>query len=176
MVFTPLEGLMMGTRSGSIDPGILIYLLRQENFTGDRLDHMLNHASGLKGISGRSGDMRQIEAAIAQHHSPSQLAFDIYIHRLRAQIGAMLANLGGLDGLVFTAGVGEHSPLVRSTVCAGLDFWGIKIDPALNVATAVDQDIATSTSTVRVMVVQTQEDWAIACECFRLHNAKKLSD
>ncbi len=167
MGFTPLEGLMMGSRSGSIDPGILIHLLRHENFTADQLDQMLNHASGLQGISGQSGDMRQILAAIKSGDPRAQLAFDIYIHRLRAQIGAMLANLGGLDALVFTAGVGEHAPAVRAAVGDGLGFLGIQIDPTLNTTTAVDQDIATPTSPVRVIVMQTQEDWAIALECFK---------
>jgi acetate kinase len=170
MGFTPLEGLMMGSRSGSIDPGILIHLLRHENYTADQLDQMLNHASGLQGISGQSGDMRQILAAIAHGDPQAQLAFDVYIHRLRAQIGAMLANLGGLDALVFTAGVGEHAPAVRAAVCNGWGFLGIQIDPALNVVTAVDQDISPPTAAVRVVVVHTQEDWAIALECFKLLN------
>ena len=105
MGFTPLEGLMMGSRSGSIDPGILIYLLREGHYTIDQLDHLLNYDSGLKGLSGISNDLRPILAAIDKDQTRAQLAFDVYVHRLRAQIGAMLANLGGLDALVFTAGV-----------------------------------------------------------------------
>jgi acetate kinase len=170
MGFTPLEGLMMGNRSGSIDPGILIYLLREEHYTVEQLDHLLNYESGLQGLSGQSGDMRQILAAIAQHDSRAQLAFDIYIYRLRAQIGAMLANLGGLDALVFTAGVGEHQPLVRSAVCEGLGFLGIQIDSDRNLHEAIDQVISPEESPVKVLVVKTQEDWAIALECFKLGN------
>ncbi|MCX5964545.1 MAG: acetate kinase [Cyanobacteria bacterium] len=168
MGFTPLEGLMMGSRSGSIDPGILIYFLREEHYTVEQLDHLLNYESGLQGLSGKSSDMRQILAAIAQHDSRAQLAFDIYIYRLRAQIGAMLANLGGLDALVFTGGVGEHQPLVRSTVCEGLGFWGIQIDSDRNLAQPIDQVISPEESPVKVLVVKTQEDWAIALECFKL--------
>ena len=168
MGFTPLEGLMMGSRPGSIDPGILIYLLREEHYTVEQLNHLLNYESGLQGLSGQSGDMRQILAAIAKHDSRAQLAFDIYIYRLRAQIGAMLANLGGLDVLVFTGGVGEHQPLVRSAVCEGLGFLGIQIDSDRNLHEAIDQMISPEELPIKVLVVKTQEDWAIALECFKL--------
>ena len=168
MGFTPLEGLMMGSRSGSIDPGILIYLLREEHYTVEQLDQLLNYESGLQGLSGQSSDMRQILAAIAQQDSRAQLAFDVYIYRLRAQMGAMLANLGGLDALVFTAGVGEHQPLVRSAVCEGLGFLGIQIDSDCNLAQPIDQMISPEELPIKVLVVKTQEDWAIALECFKL--------
>ena len=173
MGFTPLEGLMMGSRSGSVDPGILIYLLREEHYTVDQLDHLLNYESGLQGLSGKSGDMRQILAAIAQQDSRAKLAFEVYIYRLRAQIGAMLANLGGLDALVFTGGVGENQPLVRSSVCEGLDFLGIQIDSDRNLAQPMDdQVISSEESPVKIVVVKTQEDWAIALECFKLSDEK----
>ena len=110
MGFTPLEGLMMGTRSGSVDPGILTYLERRHRLTGQKLDEILNRSSGLLGISGLSSDMRQIRAAIGNGHQRAKLAFEIYVHRLRSGIGAMIAVLGGIDALVFTAGVGENSP------------------------------------------------------------------
>lgn len=168
MGFTPLEGLMMGSRSGSIDPGILIHLLREEHYTVEQLDHILNYESGLQGLSGQSGDMRQILAAIAKQDSRAKLAFEVYVYRLRAYIGAMLANLGGLDALVFTAGVGEHQPLVRSAVCEGLGFLGIQIDPDRNLAQAIDQMISPEELPIKVLVVKTQEDWAIALECFKL--------
>mgnify|MGYP000252024006 CR=1 FL=1 len=168
MGFTPLEGLMMGTRSGSIDPGILLYLLREENFSGDELGQMLNRESGLKGVSGVSNDMRQITAAVAANNAQAQLAFDAYIHRLRSAIGGMVATLGGLDALVFTAGVGENSPAVRSAACETLAFLGLELDAAKNQQSPVDQDIATANSAVRVLVVKTEEDWTIAQECWRL--------
>jgi acetate kinase len=166
MGFTPLDGLMMGSRSGSVDPGILIHLLRQEGYTPDLLDQELNQASGLKGISGVSADLRQIMTAIATGNSRATLALDIYIHRLRGCIGAMLASLGGLDALVFTAGVGENSALVRSRTCQAFEFLGLQIDPQGNENHPVDQDIATADSIVRVLVIHTQEDWAIAQECY----------
>ncbi len=170
MGFTPLEGLMMGARSGSIDPGILIHLLRQEGFNADTLDQMLNQESGLKGVSGVSADMRQIRAAIEENKPRAKLAFDVYIHRLRAQIGAMLPSLGRLDALVFTAGVGENSPDVRASACEAFEFIGLKLDDSKNIHNPKDQDIATSDSTIRVLVIQTQEDWAIAQECWRMLN------
>ncbi len=172
MGFTPLDGLMMGTRSGSIDPGILIYLLREKGYIPDTLDRSLNKNSGLQGISGVSADMRQIIAAIAQGNDRAQLALDIYIHRLRAGIGAMLASLGGIDALVFTAGVGENAASVRAAACEAFAFLGLKLDQAKNQRSPVDQDIATADSTVRVVVVHTQEDWAIAQECWRLVTQK----
>ncbi len=168
MGFTPLDGLMMGTRSGSVDPGILIHLLRQETYTADELDQLLNKASGLKGISGISADMRQIVEAIAANNPRAQLALDIYVHRLRSSIGAMLASLGGLDALIFTAGVGENSPLVRAAACKAFEFLGLKVDLEKNEQSPVDQDISTSDSAVRVMVIHTQEDWEIARACWQL--------
>jgi len=168
MGFTPLEGLMMGTRSGSVDPGILIHLLRQETYTADELDQLLNKASGLKGISGISADMRQIVEAIAANNPRAQLALDIYVHRLRSYIGAMLASLGELDALIFTAGVGENSPLVRAAACKAFEFLGLKMDLEKNEQSPVDQDISTSDSAVRVMVIHTQEDWEIARACWQV--------
>jgi acetate kinase len=108
MGFTPLDGLMMGTRSGAVDPGILIHLMRQ-GYTADQLDQLLNKASGLKGISGLSHDWRPIEQAIAQGNARAQLARDMYLHRLKAHMGAMIMSLGGVDAIVFTAGIGEHA-------------------------------------------------------------------
>ncbi len=168
MGFTPLDGLMMGSRSGSVDPGILIYLLRQGSYTVEQLDYILNKGSGLSGISGISGDMRQIKAAIKSGEIRAQLAFDIYIHRLRSSIGSMLGSLGGLDALVFTAGVGENVPEVRQAACEAFEFLGIKIDIDKNTSKPVDENITTSDSTVKVLVIHTQEDWQIACECYRL--------
>ncbi len=168
MGFTPLEGLMMGARSGSVDPGILIHLLRQEGFNADTLDRMLNQESGLKGVSGVSADMRRIRAAIEQNNPRAKLAFDVYIHRLRAQIGAMLPSLNRLDALVFTAGVGENNPEVRSAACEAFEFLGLKLDDSKNTNHPKDQDIATLDSTIRVLVIHTQEDWAIAQECWKI--------
>ena len=172
MGFTPLEGLMMGTRSGSVDPGILTYLMRQGKLQAQGIDDLLNQQSGLLGISGISGDMREIEAAMKQGHARAKLAFEIYVHRLQAGIGAMVAVLGGIDALVFTAGVGENSTEVREATCRQLGFAGIKLDATANTQLPVDKDIAASDSAVRVLVIRAQEDWAIAKECWRLGRAQ----
>ncbi|MEA5577668.1 acetate kinase [Anabaena sp. UHCC 0451] len=168
MGFTPLDGLMMGSRCGSIDPGILIYLLRQSDYSAESLDHVLNKASGLRGISGISSDFREIKAAMEQGNERAKLAYDIYVHRLRAGIGSMLASLGGLDALVFTAGVGEKSALIRQAACEAWEFLGLKIDVEKNQQQPIDVDIATDDSNVRVLVIHTQEDWAIAQQCWQL--------
>jgi acetate kinase len=172
MGFTPLEGLMMGTRSGSVDPGILTYLMREKNLDGQALDDLLNKKSGLLGISGVSGDMREIVAAMESGDERARLAFDIFVHRLQTGIGAMIAALGGIDVLVFTAGIGEHSPEVRAAACATFDFLGLKLDAAKNASPPsephADQDISMPTSKVRVLVVHAQEDWSIAKECWKL--------
>jgi acetate kinase len=165
MGFTPLEGLMMGTRSGSIDPSILIHLLRHSDQSIDELDHLLNHHSGLMGISGISNDLRQITQAIEQNHDRAQLAFDIFVHRLRSGIGAMLASLGGVDALVFTGGIGENSAAIRAAACERFGFLDLALDLALNQATPIDRDIAQPNSQVRVLVIHTEEDWSIAREC-----------
>lgn len=168
MGFTPLDGLMMGTRSGAVDPGILVYLLRQEGYTADRLEEILNQQSGLKGISGLTADMRLIQTEAQAGNPRAQLALDIFVHRLRACIGAMLASLDRLDAIVFTAGVGENSPLIRAAACESFRFLGLHIDPVKNEAHPVDVDLATTESAVRVFVIHTQEDWAIAQECWHL--------
>jgi acetate kinase len=172
MGFTPLEGLMMGTRSGSVDPGIMTYLMRLCGFTGQQLDEILNTRSGLLGISGFSGDMRQIVAAMKDGHPRAKLAFEMFVHRLQAGIGAMIATLGGVDALVFTAGIGENSPEVRAAACANFEFLGLKLDGAKNAQGSADQDISLSDSTVRVLVVHAQEDWAIARDCWRLASVR----
>ncbi len=167
MGFTPLEGLMMGTRSGSVDPGLLLYLMREKGYDAGQLDHVLNQESGLKGISGLSGDMRDIATAITQGHERAQLAFDMYVHRLRSGIGAMIATLGGVDALVFTAGVGEHSAQLRAAVCQRFAFLGLTIASDKNESSPIDEDISRPESTVRVLVIQAQEDWAVARECHK---------
>jgi acetate kinase len=168
MGFTPLEGLAMGTRSGSVDPGILIYLMREGKLGHEQIDQMLNQESGLLGISGVSSDMREILAAIKQGAARAKLAFDIFVHRLRSAIGEMAAALGGLDVLVFTAGVGENSAEVRAATCEKLEFLGLTLDPALNERPIRDCDIATKDSQARILVIRAEEDWAIATECWKL--------
>ncbi|HWZ19935.1 MAG TPA: acetate kinase [Ktedonobacteraceae bacterium] len=167
MGFTPLEGLMMGSRSGSIDPGIVLYLLQQEKLTVEQLDETLNKASGLKGIAG-SGDMRQILHDIKEGKPQAKLAFDMFVHRLRYYIGAMLATLGGLDALVFTGGIGENAAEVRAATCESFAFLGLKLDAQKNKQSPVDHDISAVDSTIPVLIIHTEEDWAIARECWEL--------
>jgi acetate kinase len=162
MGFTPLEGLMMGTRSGSVDPGVLIHLVRHCDYTAEDLDRILNRESGLIGISGLSADMREIEAAI-ESNDRARLAFDIFIHRLCAGIASMTASAGGVDAIVFTAGIGENSAAVRAAACARLAWLGVAIDESANAAKG-DRDIATPASRVRVLVINTQEEREIARE------------
>jgi acetate kinase len=172
MGFTPLDGLMMGSRSGSVDPGILLHLLRQGCSVED-LDRQLNHGSGLLGLSGISGDMRSILAAVSEGDQRGILALDVYIHRLRSLVGSMWMSLGRVDAIIFTAGVGENTGLVRSRVCEGLDWLGITIDEAKNRSIQGDGDITTAESKVRILVIHTQEDWAIAQDCWTLLKANK---
>jgi len=171
MGFTPLEGLMMGTRSGSVDPGILTYLMREKKLTGQQIDELLNKKSGLLGISGVSGDVRQIEEASARGNARAQLAWDIYIHRLVTGIGAMVAAMEGLDVLLFTAGVGENSTTLRQSVCDRLRYLGIAIDPDKNSKPASDRDISAGDSRVRILIARAQEEWQIAQECWKLRNS-----
>jgi acetate kinase len=204
MGFTPLEGLMMGTRSGSVDPGILTYLARTEKQSGESLDNLLNKKSGLLGIAGFSGDMREIIEVMKQGEADAvrpaaagsggagaavesslpidagdkaaraRLAFEIFVHRLRSEIGAMVASLGGMDVLVFTAGIGENSADVRAAACEAFGFAGVRLDAAKNAGIAIkddgsaDADIAAADSAVRVLVIAAQEDWMIARDCFRI--------
>src|SRR5579863_3973205 len=168
MGFTPLDGLMMGTRSGSVDPGILTYLMRSEKLNGEALDKILNSESGLLGISGISSDMREIVAAMQAGNQRAKLAFEMFIHRLAAGIGAMLAALDGANAIVFTGGIGENSAEVRSATCDRFGFLGLSLDPQKNSSVSLDSDIAAAQSKVRVLIIRAQEDWAIARECWRL--------
>jgi acetate kinase len=173
MGFTPLEGLMMGTRSGSVDPGILTYLMRQRQLSGQQIDEILNQKSGLLGISGTSSDMREVLAASKNGNEPAKqerakLALEIYVHRLRSGIGAMIAVLGGIDAIVFTAGVGENAPEIRAAVCENFAFMGVKVDPVKNAKSPSDADISAPDATVRILVIHAQEDWMIARECWNL--------
>jgi acetate kinase len=172
MGFTPLEGLMMGTRGGSLDPGILTFLLRRDRLKADQLDDLLNTHSGLAGVSGISGDMRQIVSAMGEGHRRAKLAFDLFVYRLTSYLGAMVAVLGGIDVLVFTAGIGENSAEVRAGACANLEFLGMRLDPSKNGRGAGDRDVSCSDSRVRILIVAAQEDWAIARACWNLARAQ----
>ncbi|MEN9519574.1 MAG: hypothetical protein RLZZ381_2162 [Cyanobacteriota bacterium] len=167
MGFSPLEGLMMGNRCGSIDPQIVLYLMQRHGLDVEAVNHLLNQESGLKGVSGISGDMREINQAIASGNQRASLALEIYIHRLKSSIGAMVASLNGLDVLVFTGGVGENAAIVRERTCEGLTYLGLQLDLAKNQHQPVDQNIATNNSSKAIFVIHTQEDWAIAMAAVR---------
>ncbi|QDT96814.1 acetate/propionate family kinase [Gimesia aquarii] len=162
MGFTPLEGLMMGTRSGSIDPGILIHLMKQQGFNPEQLDQSLNHQSGLLGVSDVSSDFRQIEQAAQEKNERAQLAIKMFVERIQSTIGSLSVLLGGIDALIFTAGIGEHSPLLRSSVCDKLQFLGLELDEAKNQTAHTDTDLATKQSAGRILLIQTREEKMIA--------------
>ena len=167
MGFTPLEGLMMATRSGTVDPGILIYLLRHKGLDVNALDKALNHESGLLGISGISSDLRELLLELP-HNQDARLAVDVYVHRIVQTIGAMAATLGGIDALVFTAGVGERSAEIRKRVCEKLKYLGLELDRAANETCKPDADVAKPASTARILVIATREDLTIMRETRQL--------
>jgi acetate kinase len=167
MGFTPLEGLMMATRSGTVDPGILIYLLRHKGLNAEELDNALNHESGLLGISGISSDLRQILSELP-HNPDARLAVDVYVHRIVQTIGSMVATLDGIDALVFTAGVGEHSAEIRKRVCEKLKYLGLELDRTANETCKPDADIGAPSSKARILVIATREDLTIMRETRRL--------
>jgi acetate kinase len=167
MGFTPLEGLMMGTRSGTVDPGMLVYLVRQKGLDMNELDHALNYESGLLGVSGVSSDMRQVLSELP-HNPDARLAVDMYVHRIRQTIGAMAATLGGVDALVFTAGVGEHAPEIRKRVCEKLTYLGLELDRTANETCTPDADVAVPASAARILVIATREDVTIMRETRKL--------
>jgi acetate kinase len=168
MGMTPLEGLVMGTRSGDIDPGVVFHLMRQ-GMSGEDVDTLLNKKSGLLGLSGES-DMRELRALADSGDADARLARDVYLHRLRKYVGAYAAVLGGIDVLTFTAGVGENDHTIRSGVVRGLGFLGLTIDPAANEARSHEARVvsAGSAGAPLVMVVPTNEELAIARQAMAL--------
>ena len=168
MGFTPLEGLMMNNRSGSIDPGILLFLLRYGGYTAEQLDHTLHEESGLEGVSGIGNDLRELFAADPTTQPRARLTIDLYIQRLREGIGAMVASLGGLDALIFTGGVGEHVAAIRAAASAPFAFMGLSLDADKNAAATPDADISAPAATVRTLVIQAHEEWMIARDGWRL--------
>lgn len=157
MGFSPLEGVPMTTRAGSVDPGALLYLLRDRGFDPDSLDHALNFDSGINGLAGASG-MIEAERRAAEGDARSQLAIDVLLHRLAGAVAAMATAAGGLDALAFTAGIGEGSSLVRAGVCERIRFLGVEIDDARNAEAEPDCDVAADGSSVRVLVVGAREE------------------
>ena len=171
MGFTPLDGIAMCTRAGSIDPGLIIHLLRHGTELSS-LEEILNKRSGLSGLSGLAGDTRVILPRARDHDRRAKLAIDVFIHRLRAGIGSMLASLGRLDALVFTDAIGESEPSIRSSVCEAFSFLGLRLNEELNASSPRDTDIAATDSNVRVVIVRGDENWQIAAESFQASQEK----
>jgi acetate kinase len=161
MGFTPLEGLVMATRSGSVDPGLLLWLLERTSMSERELAETLEHESGLLALAG-TADMRVVLALAAGGGTDAQLALDVYVHRLRAGIAAMAAALGGVDAVVFTGGIGERSAEVRSRAASGLLFLGLRIDEQRNSEASIDGDVSAADAVVRTLVVHSREDLEIA--------------
>jgi acetate kinase len=169
MGFTPLEGLVMATRSGTVDPGLILWLIREAGLEPAAIEDQLERHSGLLGLGG-SADMRELIDLAARGSADAQLALDVYVHRLRGAIAAMAASLGGLDALVFTAGVGEHAGELRRRVTTGLAFLGVVVDPARNSAAVgeADAEISESDARVRSFVILAREDLEIAAQARRV--------
>ena len=161
MGFTPLEGLMMGTRSGDIDPGAIFYIMKKENLTLHEIDSMLNKHSGLYGVAGVS-DMRDIEKGIAEDDRLCKVAFDMYEYRIRKYIGSYIAAMNGVDAIIFTAGIGENTPTLRTALVARLPYLGITLDEEQNKKRGEDTEISSPGSKVRVFVIPTDEELVIA--------------
>jgi acetate kinase len=168
MGFTPLEGLMMARRAGSVDPGLLLYLLGRKGVSVAEMDTALNQRSGLLGVSGVSVDLREILSAAARSHRRAQLAISMFVHSVVATVGAMVAVLGGLDTVVFTGGIGEHSSLIREQVTGAFGYLGARLDASANAIASSDADVATQDSAVRVLRVTAREDLAVLAEVKRL--------
>ena len=165
MGFTPLDGLVMATRSGSVDPGLLLWLERTHGVSAEELDQALEHDSGLAGLSGGSGDMRELLAAVDAGDPRSRTALAVYVHRLRAAIASMAAALGGLDALVFTGAVGEGSHRIRCAATGGLGFLGVATDDGgSEEATGRDEDISARGAPVRTLVIHAREELEIAAQ------------
>ena len=172
MGFTPMDGIAMCTRSGALDPGILLFLMR-ENPDIDKLEKILDRESGLQGLSGFPGDTRILVPEARNGNQRAKLAMDVFIHRLQAGIGQMIASLDGRpDAIVVTDAIGEDEPLVRSRACEPFKFIGVEVDLEKNASSPLDSDIALANAPVRVLIVKSREDWQIARECHELCKSK----
>ncbi|QUH26245.1 acetate/propionate family kinase [Serpentinicella alkaliphila] len=168
MGFTPLEGLVMGTRCGDIDPAIVTFIMEKEKMNIDQLNNLVNKQSGVLGISGVSSDFRDIEGAADEGNERAQLALDVYYQKVKKYIGAFAAEMGGIDAVLFTAGLGENSAAARKEICSGLEFLGIKIDDEKNNVRGKETVVTTDDSTVKVLLIPTNEELTIARETVAL--------
>jgi acetate kinase len=165
----------MATRSGAIDPGIILHVQQRHGLSADKVETALNGESGLLGVSGVSGDMRDVLAAARTGHEQARLALAVYARSIRQAIGALAVTLGGVDALVFTAGVGEHSAEVRAAACAGLEWLGLELDDAANANCRPDADVARRGSPGRILVVATREDVTMLREVVRVVDGEAVA-
>ncbi|MGI6084628.1 MAG: acetate/propionate family kinase [Acetivibrionales bacterium] len=172
MGFTPLDGLAMGTRCGTIDPAVVTFIMHKEGLTTDQMDAIMNKQSGVLGISGVSSDFRDLDAAVEQGNERAALALEIFAYQVKKFIGSYACAMGGLDAIVFTAGIGENNSALRSKICEGLQFLGVAIDEDKNTTRGIEIDVSKEDARVRVLVIPTNEELAIAketkkliCEC-----------
>ncbi len=168
MGFTPLEGLVMATRSGSVDPGLVLWLVTEARMPAEEVADGLARSAGLAGLSGTSGDLREVLERVAAGDEAASLAFEVYLHRLRREVAAMVASLGGIDVLAYTGGVGERASVVRAAVGEGLGFLGLALDEARNASTTWDGEITAVGAPVRTFVVTAREDLEIASQVRRV--------
>lgn len=162
MGYTPLEGLVMGTRSGEIDPAIIPFLMEKESLNAKEIDEYLNKKSGILGISGLSSDFRDVEEAAMNGNERAQLAIDIFAYKVKKYIGGYVAAMGGVDAIVFTAGLGENSPFMRDKICNGLEYLGTRIDKERNMVRGKEQEISVKRAPVKIFVIPTNEELVIA--------------
>ena len=172
MGFTPLDGLMMGTRSGALDPAIVTYIMCREGFNVDQMNDFLNTKCGALGVSGISSDFRDIEVAAEQGHARARLALDIFEHDVRQYIGAYAAVLGGVDAIIFTAGVGENAASMREAICKNLDYLGVSLDREKNKVRSEEVDVSKPHARCRVLVIPTNEELMIALDTNELIREK----
>ena len=168
MGFTPIEGLVMATRSGSIDPGALLWVQRHGGLSAEQVEMSLEHGSGLRGLSGETGDLQRVIALADAGNGAAKLAYDVYVYRIQTHVGAMSAAMNGIDGLVFTGGAGEASVRLRFDVCTGLTFLGLRLDESHNQAMEGDGSVSTIGQSPAVLVVHAREDLEIVQSVRRL--------
>lgn len=168
MGFTPLEGLIMGTRCGDLDPAVITFIMEKEKLDVNQMNDVMNKKSGVLGISGVSSDFRDIEEAAAEGNKRAALALESFSYRVKKYIGAYAAVMGGVDAIVFTAGLGENSPETRMSICEGLEFLGVEVDAAENNVRGKDKIVSTPNSKVKVLVVPTEEELTIARDTMEL--------
>ena len=174
MGFTPVDGLLMGTRCGEVDPGALTYIAEKEHMSGNEIWGMINKQAGVLGITGLSSDMRDVESAAAEGNERARLALDVYYYRVKKYVGAYAAAMGGLDLVVFTGGVGENDPSLREYVCSNMEFLGLEFDPQINAGLRGKDTILTKPSSrVKAALITTNEELVIATDTFNIVENRK---